>query len=283
MVEDNNFTIAEAPENHQGKWIDKLVGDPTNQELHDRLDREQAAYALVEANCPDIVPITTEVTGRPERGIRIELLTALGKVTLPEILTVVDRLQDVPVTDDLPSRDKSFYIPDMRSRLDYLERLPITAGLTAREARRTMRRAQHHQPAITPFDTTFVHTDVQKRHFGRSRQNPVGKLKIFDLDQAHFGNELEDYAWASVRHPQYAKAVQEHLRAKFNDNPQKQANLGEAMDFFYDYFLVKAIYDRSHQAHRNAFEVVAKAAGRAMLYSPILRDTAEKIAFVAAD
>ena len=175
---------------------------------------------------------------------------------------------------------------DYRQRLGgYIGTLFEAERLSDHQAATIEDRANVSWLGVPAFDDeqVFVHTDPQKGHFGYSIKAGLRKPKVYDLEQAHFGNPLVDPTWIRTRHPQYARVVDEHLAQKYDSEPTKLESLPHATAFFSDWLLAKGMYDRMHQPRGNAFDNLSSAYGRVMLTHPRLRTVAEKVGQVASN
>jgi len=291
----NNFRVSEVFNHNDGrielrKRIPLAASPVEHEDLARRQSQEYEALMLVNTFCPEIVP---EVYGyqakdisaenQKYRYIAMELLDTDTNVEPAEIIDMIEQLQDkVPVPDSeqstLPFYDPDTYADKLHQMMGYLRDQGLRKGMTDYEISKISKRTAASSSAIGTFSTVFVHTDVQKRHVGKSQPDSEGNrtTKIFDFDQAHFGVELEDFAFTSVRHPEMADIVKQHLSAKFKDQPDKLRNLDEAMNFFTDYFLVKGMYDRVHQSREKLFDTAARWYGRLALNSTLFRNAAER-------
>lgn len=105
----------------------------------------------------------------------------------------------------------------------------------------------------------FVHGDIQTRHFATK----AGGLAIFDFDQAHFGNELEDWAFLSIRHPSFSKRVASYLREKFRDSRKQQsANLEPAFLLMQIDKLLDGYFSITYKWRGRPFDIGAKIYAR---------------------
>ena len=256
---ERNFTISMQP---CTAYVTK-VGDPANPNLAARALQEQAALALATEHCPDVPPRYLPINETNAIGVKVERLTNLGRVSTDTMIDTIDRLQTIPHSDTLPTFNSGHYRDQPESHADYLLSIGAFRGLTSRECDYILARTGNLADAIHPFGTTFVHTDIQRRHFGTSPKD--GRIKLFDFDQAHFGNELEDFAFLSTRHPRAASKVQAHLEAKFADEPNKAILLKDALEFMHIHFLLKAMVDRTVQSRGRPFDVAARFYGRLAL------------------
>ncbi len=280
----NNFTITysdQAGRDIARKWVRPTASLDVREELQTRLDREYLALGLASIYCPELVPEVYYDVPNPDTSssISMERLDEAPDVSLVEVIRIVEQLQNKipppPMSAEqeagLPVYSVGHYWRAMEFKLDYLVGSGFKAGISDSEATRIKQNAEPNFNAIGVFDTVFVHTDAQPRHFGRSAD---GKLKIFDFDQGHFGNELEDFAFLAIRKPEWAAAIKKHLENKFAGDDIKLENLDRALAFFTDYFLVKGVYDREHQARGHIFDSAAKLYGRLALQSPRFRQAA---------
>ena len=132
-------------------------------------------------------------------------------------------------------------------------------GLSRSEVNRIRPALRRDFPAIQKFKTVFVHSDVQKRHIGEMD----GRKVLIDFDQAHYGNELEDWVYLATRHPLlYRKQVVDYLSEKFKADEDKSASLVQAISFFEKYLTLKGYYDRTIQWRAKPFDLAAKTYAR---------------------
>lgn len=237
----NNFNITysrEADRPQVRKWVRLTAPPEVREELQARLTHEYLALGLAGMYCPELVPEIYHDVPNPDTStsISMERLAEVPDVSLAEVINVVEQLQNkIPSPgvgtrqeSGLPVYDTNNYLSILETNVLRLQNFDATDGMSDLEARAVMQKALPNLGAIGVFDTVFVHTDVQRRHFGRSAD---GKLKIFDFDQGHFGNELEDFAFLGMRHPEWAAAIREHLLVKFAHEPEKLANLDDGLAF----------------------------------------------------
>lgn len=234
--------------------------------LLERLRRERTGLLCVQSIHPELIPRFNLINEWLEEGIIIERVNNLGKVPIQTIIQVIEKLQEIKVPEDANSYSKQTYLENLGWYADFLTTQGSVSGLSISEATIAVNYCKRRIDAIEFFDTTFVHTDIQDKHVGfDDDHNP----KVIDFDQAHFGNELEDFAFLSIRHPKYERAIKKHLRDKFRGDENKSKHFDEAFNFFQNYFLLKGCYDRTNQVRGNSFDIVAKLYGRAMLSSSI--------------
>ncbi len=256
----HNFTI------YRGEGIVVKYAPRNDRSFDGRIRNELHALGLIQASHPDVIP-----TFRPRpdmNGIELKRLETRrrkrGKVSTDQIIEVVEALQETPIEDSgLPRVQLSGYVRGTIERLNYLQSQGRVRGFTKKEVERLKKKYLKSIGVLEYFSPAFVHTDVQRRHFGKDKD---GNLKIFDFDQAHVGSELEDFAWLMVRHPRSAKKIKAHLKQKLARSHYKLAHLEEALEVLKLHFTIKGCYDRTYQSRGRLFDTASKAYGRLLLH-----------------
>ena len=254
----NNFDIVLGP------GVVYKIARPENPLMLERLRREATALEIVSREDPDLVP-RASVINLDDIGLalRIERVENLGsKFDFSVYGYVIEKLQAVPVSDALPHFQTADYQKQAEAWLEHLKRLDPLFGLTATETKRIGRLYSRDLCSMSCFDTVLVHTDIQSRHVGIRG----GKPMVIDFDQAHFGNELEDWAFLSVRHPRFELEIVNYLRGKFRGKQVETSNLECAFNLFQNHFLLKGYFDRTHQSRGTIFDLAAKAYARGKLF-----------------
>jgi hypothetical protein len=251
-----------------------------------RRQQEITAYQLLQAHAPEIIPEVTLPGDNPEEPLALQRLHGLGTVPAKDMLETVFAMQDwvpAPVPDGkstLPVMEPLDYFYESISRSRSLLVAGMVRGLTAHEAAPLLERLRDLGGSLQPYDTTLVHTDAQRRHFGWAYDADDERTpRIFDFDQAHFGLELEDPVWLATRHPQLRQFVTRALQARFDGEEMvaKRENLPAAMEFFRTYFLIKGMYDRYQQSRGTLFDHASSLAGRVLVQSTTAQRLSERI------
>lgn len=197
--------------------------------------------------------------------LETERLRNIGKVTLEEMLYTIEKLQLIPQEkEDQPMKTQDYWM-NILHWAAYLKSAGAVFGMSESEVAWVQKKCGdliEHIDKPGTFATVFVHTDVQKKHFGTTGE---GKVVIFDFEQAHMGNELEDFAFLSVRHPEFSDSVRNYLFEKFHSSPDKLEHLSDALEFFNLYFLLKGCFDRTYRSRGKPFDHLAKIYGRSRM------------------
>lgn len=229
------------------------IGDPVRQA---RLESEAIALDMVRSFDPNLVTQTARVNiDGVGRALKLDRVEGLGApTTFEQYAYVIERLQRVPVNDSLPTMHPSDYQERASGWIAYLRGKGAGVGLTKNEAARIEAFYGPNIDALSDLRTVFVHTDIQSRHVGTRNGKPV----VIDFDQAHFGNELEDWAFLAIRHPKFETDIQHHLTMRLVNLGAKLDSFGRAFPLLKAHFLLKAYYDRTYQSRGKPFDTAAK-------------------------
>lgn len=230
--------------------------------LERRLQREHAALILAQAHLPNRVP---EVFSFSSDGaasqITMERLGSASRVSFDSIAELVEDLQTLPIHSGIPVYNPPDYLRNAEIKLRFLLRRGCIVGLGENEVEKIRRVYYAFLPHLGPFRTVFVHGDIQTRHFA-TKEN---RLAIVDFDQAHFGSELEDWAFLSIRHPSFSVEITSYLRDKFGTSPERSINLGSAFLLTQIDKILHGYFSRTYQWRGKPFDVGAKVYGRGAL------------------
>lgn len=230
-----------------------------NRRLRQRLQNEHSALNLVGSRLPDRVPevFSFSLDGSAP-GIVMERLKTTKGVSFGSIAQLIEDLQTLPIDARMPVYGPSDYRLNAEAKLRFLRRQGPIIGLSRGEVnsiRGVYSKLLHH---LEPFLTVFVHGDIQSRHLALKSD----RLAILDFDQAHFGSELEDWAFLSIRHPRFSDRIDIYLREKFGDNPEQSASLKPAFLLLQIDKLLHGYFSRTYQWRGRPFDVGAKLYGR---------------------
>lgn len=228
--------------------------------LNERLKIERTAHSLLGYYLPLIVP---EILCLKSNGLVMEKLDKTKRVPFSSIATLVEEIQSLPVEGSLPILGVYDYKDNADTRLRYLRRLGPVIGLSEYETRNIEKTYDLLLPNLEPFKTVFVHGDLQSRHFAEKN----GSLAIFDFDNSHFGCELEDWAFLSIRHPRYSKDVRNYLENKYSKDNETLVRFDAAFLLMQIDKFLNGYFSRTYQWRGRPFDVAAKAYGRARLFS----------------
>lgn len=228
--------------------------------LNERLRIEKAALSLLGQYLPSMVP---EIFCLESSQIVMEKLEKTNWVPFGSIATLVEEIQSLPVEGSLPILGVYDYKDNADTRLRYLRRLGPVIGLSEYETRNIEKTYNLLLPNLEPFKTVFVHGDLQMRHFAKKN----GRLAIFDFDNSHFGSELEDWAFLSIRHPRYSKEVRSYLENKYSSNNEILAKLDSAFQLMQIDKFLNGYFSRTYQWRGKPFDIAAKVYGREKLYT----------------
>lgn len=249
-----NFNVA------VGNLLVVKSADEKSRRLNARLEKEKAVLSLLGYYLPSRVP---EILSLRSNEITMEKLDKTRWVPFASIAALVEEMQTLPIEGSLPILGVYDYKDNADTRLRYLRRLGPIIGLSEYETRNIGKTYDLLLPNLEPFKTVFVHGDLQSRHFAQKG----GGLAIFDFDNSHFGSELEDWAFLSIRHPRYGKDTREYLENKFKSNDEALAKFDAAFLLMQIDKFLNGYFSRTYQWRGRPFDVAAKAYGRARLFS----------------
>jgi hypothetical protein len=149
------------------------------------------------------------------------------------------------------------------TRLRFLRRMGWLKGLSEREFDYLQELYSKKWQLLELYDTVFVHGDFRKDHLWWAGE----ELAAADYDKSVRGNELQDPAWFSARHPESSKEMVAYLKQRFRNNGEKLACLDKAFPFMQVDRLTEALYTRTSQWRGNwdTRSYLQKAYGRMAL------------------
>lgn len=232
--------------------------------LRRRLQIEYSALTLAHSYLPDKVPevFSFGIDGNNSSQIIMERLELAPNVSFDKVVGLIEGLQSLPIDSCIPVYSPDDYLRDAKVKLRFLRNQGPFIGLSKPEVGDIEQAYSNLLPYLEPFKTVFVHGDIQTRHFAIK----AGELAIFDFDQAHFGNELEDWAFLSIRHPSFSERAASYLKEKFNESQEKSANLEPAFLLMQIDKLLHSYFSRTYQWRGRPFDIGAKIYGRNKLH-----------------
>lgn len=238
--------------------------------LRQRLQNEHSALTLAQMHLPSRVPeiFSFSLNGSAPQ-IVMERLKVASDVSFESIAELIEELQTLPINPHLPVYGPFDYRINAETKIRFLKRQGPVIGLSDNEVGRTRGVYQSLLQHLEPFRIVFVHGDIQSRHFATKED----KLAILDFDQAHFGNELEDWAFLSVRHPSFLDKVTDYLREKFRSSPEQSASLEPAFLLMQIDKILHGYFSRTYQWRGKPFDIGAKVYGRNRLRTLLNRAT----------
>ncbi|MDP3954826.1 MAG: phosphotransferase [bacterium] len=230
-----------------------------NRRLYRRLQIEHSALTLAHSYLPDKVPevFSFSVDGNGSQ-IFMERLGLDPNVSFDKVVDLIEGLQTLPIDSRIPVYSSSDYLKNTKVKLKFLRNQGLLVGLGGGEVVKIRQTYSKLLPYLEPFKMVFVHGDIQTRHFAVK----AGGLAIFDFDQAHFGNEFEDWAFLSIRHPFFSERVASYLRQKFADNQEQSAYLERAFLLMQIDKLLHVYFSRTYQWRGRLFDISAKIYAR---------------------
>ncbi|HUD09274.1 MAG TPA: phosphotransferase [Patescibacteria group bacterium] len=199
--------------------------------------------------------------------LTMERLRLAKNVSFGDIANLVEELQTLPIDTDIPIYRPNDYTRRAYVELRFLQREGLFVGFSDSEVDRVKQAYSRLLPSLGLYKTVFVHGDVQARHFATKASG----LAIFDFDQAHFGSELEDWAFLSIRHPFLLRTISGYLQNKFGNNPEQLANLEPAFLLMQIDKVLHSYFSRTYQWRGKSFDMAAKIYGRGKLLSLVSR------------
>lgn len=249
-----NFDVA------VGNLLIVKSADEKSRRLNARLEKEIAVLSLLGHYLPSRVP---EILCLRSNEITMEKLDKTKWVPFASIAALVEEMQSLPIEGSLPILGVGDYKDNADTRLRYLKRLGPIIGISRFEVSNIKRVYDLLLPSLESFETVFVHGDLQMRHFAKKN----GGLAIFDFDNSHYGSELEDWAFLSIRHPRYSKEVRSYLENKYSSNNEILAKLDSAFQLMQIDKFLNGYFSRTYQWRGKPFDVAAKVYGREKLYT----------------
>jgi len=241
-------------------------GDRTR--LGRRLGIEYSSLTLAHSYLPDRVPeVFSFEVGSNGSKLTMERLRLAKNVSFGDIANLVEELQTLPIDTDIPIYRPNDYTRRAYVELRFLQREGLFVGFSDSEVDRVKQAYSRLLPSLGLYKTVFVHGDVQARHFATKASG----LAIFDFDQAHFGSELEDWAFLSIRHPFLLRTISGYLQNKFGNNPEQLANLEPAFLLMQIDKVLHSYFSRTYQWRGKSFDMAAKIYGRGKLLSLVSR------------
>ncbi len=235
-----------------------------NKRLNQRIKIEYLSLSLANSYLPDKVPEVFDfISDKDGTKIVMERMKPAKNVSFDKVAGLIEELQTLPIDACIPTYKSHDYLKNADIKLKFLMQQGSFIGLSKREVDRLKQVYVMFLPYLEPYKTVFVHGDVQARHFAVK----TGGLAIFDFDQAHFGNELEDWAFLSIRHPSFSGKILSYLREKFKDNPEQLAYFKPAFLLMQVDKTLHGYFSRTYQWRGKPFDIGAKIYARNKLRS----------------
>ncbi len=236
--------------------------------LNKRIQIEYLSLTLASLYLPNKVPEVFNFTSDKDGAkIIMERMKPAKNVSFNNVAGLVEELQTLPIDTRIPIYQPHDYLKNADIKLRFLMQQGSFIGLSKREVDKLKQVYVILLPYLEPYKTVFVHGDVQARHFAAK----AGELAIFDFDQAHFGNELEDWAFLSIRHPSFSGKISSYLRGKFKDNKKQLVCFEPAFLLMQIDKLLHGYFSRTYQWRGRPFDIGAKIYARNKLRSFVSR------------
>lgn len=157
------------------------------------------------------------------------------------------------------------YLERTLTRLRFLRSRGFLKGVSSLETRRIQKFYEDNLGSLESFDMVFVHGDFKGKHVRRIDNELIG---VLDFDKSVIGNELEDWAWLSVRHPWLGGRIIDYLKEDvFWGDKEKLENLDTAFRLMQIDRLIEGYFTRTYQWRGNldVFSYISKTVGRGVL------------------
>lgn len=187
------------------------------------------------------------------------------KTSTVDFLHLLDVFRQMKLSPDIGIQKvrPEDYLKNFLIRLRFLQSAGVIVGISQQERERLKQFYLENWRSLLPFDSVFVHGDLKKKHVRKVDEN----LVVIDFDKSVIGNELEDSAWLSVRHPDLERAIKTHLRNLFSEQKEKLKHFEKAFHLMQIDRLLEAYFTRTYQwrGYSDAFSYASKIWGRVNL------------------